>query len=99
MGALVIVNYDINDAEALEAYRVKASPVLTAGGAGRVANTDVTVDLGEGEAVVGKRTVVLRFDSVEAAKKVWLSDEYQALAAERWAATTPRLAMIVETKD
>jgi len=100
MGALVIVNYDITDSEALKAYRDEASPILIErGGAGRVANTDVTISLGEGDAVIGQRTVVLRFDSVEEAKRVWLSDEYQAVAAARWAATTPHFAFIVETSD
>lgn len=99
MAALLIINYDVTDPEGLAAYRTVAGPILTAPGRGeRLATTANTVDLGEGNAA-GTHTVVLRFPSEAAARAAYDSDKYQAVVGGRFAATTPRVAMIVETLD
>ena len=98
MAALIIVNYDVTDPDGLAAYREVASPILRGryGADGLVATTE-TIDLGEGQ-TAGTHTVVLRFDSVAAAREAWESDEYQAVLPMRLAATTPKSAMLVETR-
>jgi uncharacterized protein (DUF1330 family) len=96
MAALIIVNYDVDDSEGLDAYRKVARPALTAGGSSTLVNTAETIDLGEGPGA-GHQTVVLRFDSIETARAAWESDEYQAALPMRLAATTPRSAILVET--
>ena len=99
MGALLILNYDVRDEDALLAYREVAGPMLTGGGrAERLATTVETVDLGEG-GPVGTHTVVLRFPSVAAAREAYDSQEYQAVIGDRIRATTPRVSMIVPTLD
>ena len=57
-----------------------------------------TVDLGEGPGA-GSDTVVLRYDSVEAARAAYDAADYQAVLGQRLAATAPRFALIVETLD
>lgn len=95
MPALLILNYDVHDEEALLAYRQVAGPMLTGPGQGeRLATTAETVDLGEA-GPAGTHTVVLRFPTVEAARKAYDAPEYQAVVGDRIAATTPRVAMIV----
>ena len=96
MAALIIVNYDVDDPDALDAYRKVARPVLAARGSTGLVNTAATIDLGEGPGA-GHQTVVLRFDSVEAARTAWESEEYQAALPLRLAATTPHSAILVET--
>lgn len=96
MAALIIVNYDVDDADALDAYRKVARPALAGHGSTGLVNTAATIDLGEGPGA-GHQTVVLRFDSVEAARTAWESDEYQAALPLRLAATTPHSAILVET--
>ena len=97
MSALIIANYDVDDQAALDEYRKLAGPILreTYGAVG-VVNTDRTLDLGEG-AGAGSNTVIFRFESAEVARAAWESDEYQAVIGQRFAATTPRFAVLVET--
>ena len=95
MPALLILNYDVHDAGRLAAYREVAGPLLAAAGA-RVVTTTGTVDLGEG-APAGTHTVVWRFPDLEAARAVYDSDAYQAVLGDRLAASTPKLAVLVET--
>lgn len=95
MPALVIVNYDVVDADALSAYREPAVAALIGDGRGSVrAVTDETVDLGEGNGA-GATTVILEYSSVDEARRVWGSDAYQAVIGDRIAATVPSFAIIV----
>ncbi|MHC4846194.1 MAG: DUF1330 domain-containing protein [Planctomycetota bacterium] len=97
MPALMILNYDVTDRNRLDAYRQAARPVLIDdGGAEPLAISDATIDLGEA-APSGTDTVVLRFDSVEAARDAYDSGAYRAALADRLAATEPRFSVIVET--
>lgn len=96
MAALIIVNYDVDDAEALGEYRKVAGPILRDRGSAALVNTAETIDLGEG-AGAGHQTVVLRFDDIAAARAAWESDDYRAALPMRLAATTPKSAIMVET--
>ncbi len=99
MGALMIVNYDVADRTALDAYRKVAAPLLVGPNLGTaVAISDATIDLGEGHAA-GRDTVILRYESVEAAEAAYRSEAYQAILPDRLNATTPKMAFIVETLD
>ncbi|MFV1991769.1 MAG: DUF1330 domain-containing protein [Acidimicrobiales bacterium] len=97
MTALLIINYDVTDPERLAAYREPAVAALIGPGRGALfAVADRTVDLGEGNGA-GTTTVILEFPSVEAAQNVFESEEYQAVVAERLAATDAKFAVIVPT--
>lgn len=97
MGALLIMNYEITDTEAIESYRQKGGEFLVTEGGGRpFAFTDDTIDLGEGHGV-GPTTVVLAYDSVDAAKQAFDSAGYQAVVDERLQASVPSFASIVPT--
>ncbi len=95
----MIINYDVTDAARLKAYRRPAGAALVGDesgkGAARVSTGD-TVDLGEAPAA-GTTTVVLEFESVEAAQAAYDSDEYQAVIGERIESTVPKFAVIVPT--
>lgn len=93
MPALLILNYDVHDPDRLAAYRELAGPMLAASGA-RVVTTPDTVDLGE-SAPAGTHTVIWRFPSLDQARQVYDSDGYQAVLADRLAASTPRFAVLV----
>ncbi len=97
MPALLIINYDVVDADRLEAYRAPAVSALVGPGKGVVvAVTGDTVDLGEGHGA-GATTVMLEYPSVEAAQNALASEAYQAVVDERLAATNPSFAIIVPT--
>ncbi|MFZ9041315.1 MAG: DUF1330 domain-containing protein [Ilumatobacteraceae bacterium] len=96
MAALIIVNYDVVDPEGMEAYRAVARPALADRGSRALVNTSSTIDLGEGPGA-GGNTVVLRFDSIDAARAAWFSEDYQAALPLRLAAIAPRSAVLVET--
>jgi uncharacterized protein (DUF1330 family) len=97
MTAVLIINYDVRDAQRLAEYRKLAGPILVGPGQGTlVASTDATIDLREG-AGAGTTTVILEFASVAAAQAAFDSAAYQPLISERLASTTPRFAMIVPT--
>ncbi|GAB2934467.1 DUF1330 domain-containing protein [Streptomyces heilongjiangensis] len=95
MTALLILNYDVVDAERLAAYRVAAAPALLGPDAGElVSSTDRTLHLAEAPEG-GTHTVVLRFRDVEHARSVYASDAYRAHLGARLAATTPHSAFVV----
>ena len=97
MPALLIVNYDVTDRDALAGYRDAAAPLLVGPGLSEaVAVSSETIDLREGTSA-GTDTVVLKFDSVEAARRAFSSDAYQAIINQRLDATEPKIAFIVET--
>ncbi|MFV1963394.1 MAG: DUF1330 domain-containing protein [Acidimicrobiia bacterium] len=97
MPALLIINYDVTDAERLDAYREPAGVALLGPGKGSpVVVTHDTIDLGEGGGA-GATTVILEFPSVESAREAFTSPEYQAVIGERLAATDPKSAIIVPT--
>lgn len=99
MTALVILNYDVDDRDGLEAYREAATPILLGRDAGEVVAISArTVDVAEGGRA-GTDTVVLRFPSVARAEEVLGSGAYQAIVGLRHRCSTPRAAFIVPEDD
>jgi uncharacterized protein (DUF1330 family) len=100
MPALLILNYDVLDEEGLLAYRRAASPVIRGPGRGElVASTAETVHLPAEGPSQGTHTVILRFDSVEAARRTYDSEAYRPLLEERLRVTKPRFGLIVPTVE
>jgi uncharacterized protein (DUF1330 family) len=84
MSAYMIFSYTITDPDAYQAYPVAAMPTMGAHGV-EVLVADYASEAEEGSP--GEVTVVLRFDSKEAARGWYQSDGYQAAKPLRTAAT------------
>ncbi len=87
-----IFTEDIKDAEAMQAYAGKAIPTIMQGG-GRPIVVESNVDVIEGT-WHGQQTVIIEFDSVEAAKGWYNSPEYQAIIGERHAAADSNAVIV-----
>ncbi|MEM7098214.1 MAG: DUF1330 domain-containing protein [Pseudomonadota bacterium] len=85
MAAYFIAQYVVNDVDGYREYQAGAGPTIQAHGAELVA-FDVAAETIEGTAP-GPQTVILKFESTEAAKAWYNSDEYQAVVGKRLAAT------------
>ena len=81
----------VTDAEGMAAYSRAALPTLLAGGATPIV-VGPPAELLEGE-WHGTQTVILEFDSVEAAQAWYNSPEYQAVIPTRQAAATSNAAI------
>ena len=91
MAAYIIFTEDIHDAEAIQAYAAAAVPsVLQYGGVPRIASNATEVVEGEWH---GQQTVMIEFESIEAAKAWYDSPEYQAVVGQRHAAATSNAAI------
>ena len=93
--ALIILNYDVVDEDALQAYRVRATGQIDAAPGKLLTSVDQTLSLSEGPAT-GTHTVIVWYPSLAVAKARYESAAYQALVPRRLAATTPRAAFAVE---
>ncbi|MGH9057112.1 MAG: DUF1330 domain-containing protein [Acidimicrobiales bacterium] len=80
MSAYIVANYNITNPEGFESYGPAVMPVLTAHGA-QVLVSDRHTDVREGSP--GHVTVVVRFESKEAARTFYESAEYQAIMHHR----------------
>ncbi len=89
----VIFTEDIRDEAGLGVYAQQAIPTVMQAG-GRVIVADDAPELIEGS-WHGKRTVVLEFDSVEAARNWYRSPEYQGLVGLRHAAAPSNAVIVV----
>lgn len=91
MAAYIIFTEDVTNPEALQAYAGKAVPtVLQYGGVPRIAGGASEVLEGEWH---GQQTVMIEFESVEAAQAWYNSPEYQAVIGERHAAASSNAAI------
>lgn len=86
MAAYFIAQYVVNDADLYREYQAGAGPTIQAHGAELVA-FDVAAESVEGTAP-GPQTVILKFESTEAAKAWYNSEEYQAVVGKRLAASS-----------
>lgn len=87
-----IFTEDIRDRAGYDGYVQKALPtILQSGGRPIVADDGPEVLEGDWH---GSRTVILEFDSVEAAKKWYNSPEYQAIIGERHASTDANAVIV-----
>jgi len=81
MPAYLIVNMDIHDPEKFEEYKKTASPITVAFG-GRYLARGGSAETLEGE-WVGKRMVLIEFESMERAREWWNSEEYSRVKGLR----------------
>ena len=87
-----IVTDEIHDQDAMNAYSGKAVPtIFQNGGKPIVVSDDAEVIEGTWH---GSRTIIIEFDSVEAAKKWYNSPEYQAVIGERHAAADSNAVIV-----
>lgn len=86
MAAYFIAQYVVNDPKLYREYQAGAGPTIGASG-GEVVAFDVAAETIEGTAP-GPQTVIVRFESTEAAKAWYESAAYQAVLPKRLAATT-----------
>ena len=85
MAAYFIAQYQVNDAALYAEYGAGAGPTV-AQYAGEVLVFDVAAETMEGVSP-GPQTVVIKFESTEAAKAWYESAEYQAVVGKRLSAT------------
>lgn len=85
MAAYFIAQYVVKDPGLYGEYQAGAGPTIQASGAELVA-FDVAAETIEGTPP-GPQTVIIKFESTEAAKAWYNSDEYQAVVGKRLAAT------------
>lgn len=95
MSAYLIVNYDIEDAEAYGQYQQCATPALRVGTECEVVVFDPASEQLEGEGA-GHQTVVLKFESMDKAREIYESGDYQAVLPTRLGATTKHFALLVK---
>jgi uncharacterized protein (DUF1330 family) len=85
MAAYFIAQYVVNDPKLYREYQAAAAPTIHARG-GEVVAFDVAAQTIEGTPP-GPHTVIVKFESAEAAKAWYESPEYQAAVGKRLAAT------------
>ena len=86
MAAFFIAQYSVNDPALYAEYSAGAGPTLAKYG-GELVAFDVAAETIEGESP-GGQTVIIKFESTEAAKQWYNSDDYQAVVGKRLAATS-----------
>jgi uncharacterized protein (DUF1330 family) len=94
MSAYLIVNYDVDDHDLYGEYQQGAMPGLRIGTECKVLVLDADTEQVEGDGA-GKQTVVLEFESMERAKEIYESGEYQAVIGKRHQATSRHFALLV----
>ncbi len=85
MAAYFIAQYVVKDPKLYAAYQAAGAPTIAAAG-GEVVAFDVAAETVEG-APPGPTTVIVKFESTEAAKAWYDSPEYQAALPKRLEAT------------
>ncbi len=87
-----IFTEDIKDQAAMGAYAGKAIPtIIQSGGKPIVVDSNAEVIEGKWH---GQQTVILEFESVDAAKAWYNSDDYQAVIGERHAASDSNAVIV-----
>jgi uncharacterized protein (DUF1330 family) len=96
MSAFLIVNYDIDNPELYGEYQAGAIGALRVG-----TDCEVVVFDGDSQHVegdkTGRQTVVLKFESMEKAREIYNSGEYQAIVGKRHDASSNHFAVLVNT--
>jgi len=85
MAAYFIAQYVVKDAKLYREYQAAAAPTIQASG-GEVVAFDVAAETIEGTPP-GPHTVIVKFESTEAARAWYKSSAYQAAVGKRLAAT------------
>ena len=86
MAAYFIAQYVVNDPKLYREYQGGAGPTIQKAG-GELVAFDVAAQTIEGKPP-GPQTVIIKFESAEAAKAWYDSPAYQAVVGKRLAATT-----------
>lgn len=94
MSAYLIVNYDVDDADKYREYQGGAAGALRLGSECELLVFDPGSERIEGDDA-GHQTVVLKFESIEKAKEIYESGEYQSIVGTRHAATSKHFAVLV----
>ena len=85
MAAYFIAQYVVNDPKLYREYQKGAGPTIQAAG-GEIVAFDVAAETVEGKPP-GPQTVIVKFESTEAAKAWYRSPAYQAVVGKRLAST------------
>ena len=85
MAAFFVAQYTVNNPELYAEYQGGAGPTLAKYGA-ELVSFDVGAETMEGTSP-GPQTVIIKFEDVDAAKRWYNSDEYQAVVGKRLEAT------------
>ena len=85
MPAYFIAQYVVTDPKLYREYQAGAGPTIAASG-GKLVAFDVAAETVEGQPP-GPQTVIVEFESPEAAKAWYASPAYQAVVGKRLAAT------------
>ena len=91
--AYLIVNYNVENAEKYGEYSAAAGPVMKIGQECQLLAFDPQTQKLEGSP--GHQTIVLSFDSMDKAKEIYESGEYQKLVPVRLDATSSHFAVLV----
>lgn len=86
MAHFFIAQYEVNNGALYAEYQGGAGPTLAQYG-GELVAFDVAAETMEGTSP-GPQTVVIKFESADAAKRWYNSDEYQAVVGKRLEATS-----------
>ena len=95
MSTYLIVNYDVDNPELYTEYQAGAMPALRIGIECDVVVFDAESRHMEGDGA-GHQTVVLKFESMDKAREIYESGEYQAVIGKRLGATSAGYAVLVE---
>jgi len=95
MPAYLIVNYTVDNPDLYSEYQGGAGTALKIGADTELIVFDRDSEVMEGEDI-GKQTVVLKFNSVEKAREIYKSGEYQAVVGKRHDATSNHFAVLVD---
>jgi len=98
MPAYLIVNYKVENPELYGEYSAAAGPALDIGTKCKLKVFDPASEVIEGDAV-GHQTVMLEFESKEAAKEAYESKAYQDVVGKRHDATSHHFAVLVNGLD
>ncbi len=94
MAAYLIVNYDVDNPELYGEYQQGAVPALRLGSESKLLVLDADSQQVEGDGA-GKQTVVLEFETMDKAREIYESGEYQTIVGKRHDATSKHFALLV----
>ena len=94
MSAYLIVNYDVDNPDLYVEYQGGALAALRLGSECELLVLDGDSQQIEGEGA-GHQTVVLKFESMDKAREIYESGEYQAIVGKRLAASSKHFAVLV----
>ena len=95
MPAYLIVNYKVEDPALYAEYSAGAGPAMRIGEACKLLAFDAASERLEGD-TAQHQTIVLEFESKEAARALYESGDYQAVVGKRLEATSGHFAVLID---